>query len=101
MATTYSTTHLTESGTLDDSTLYIIDMTDTDVDLTLPAVSGLNGRYYIIKRPWDESTNILTIYAAENETINGSSSMELNTGETVGIACNESASDWINLYGAQ
>ena len=83
----YSVTTHTASGSITTSTINLADCTAADVTLTLPAVSGLTGRFYVVKRT-DASANDVIIDGAGAETIDDQATLTLSSQyDAVQLVC--------------
>lgn len=75
--------------------IYIATLTTNDRTVTLPPVSGLQGKEYIIRRD-GTGTNTLTVVPNGTDTVDDSINTLLHTdGECITLLCDESADDWI------
>lgn len=77
----FSITTVTVDYTAADKTVILADATSGTVTITLPAVSGLTGREYMIKKV-DSTANKVTIDGNGAETIDGATTQDLNTQYT-------------------
>ncbi|MCP3684529.1 MAG: hypothetical protein GY861_17830 [bacterium] len=86
----------TATGTISISeTMVLASSTGGAITLTLPAVSGNDGKEIIIQKT-SSDFNVITIDADGSEFIGGSATTTLNTqGETIRIVCHESATNWV------
>ncbi len=73
----FTVLEITSNETADaDETFYNIDATAADVTLTLPPLTGLDGRAYFIRKS-DSSDNSAIVDADGSETINGSATFTM------------------------
>lgn len=87
---------LTSNTTLDiDNQVILANAAGGSFTITLPAVSGNNGKIYTIKALSASSSTIITIDGNGAETVNGRTTIELtSTGSYVQIVCDETNSNW-------
>ena len=77
----------TANYTLTSADSYILaDATSGSITITLPAVSGISGRIYTIKRT-DSSANTVTIDGNASETIDDQTTQTLSQYDTIKIIC--------------
>lgn len=97
MATTYSVARYTSTDTIGNNTVIIIDLTESkeDGEFTLPSLSGIDGRFYIIARIDNTEFNC-TIYPDGEETIDGQSEFALFGGNSVvTLVGDEDSTNWL------
>lgn len=76
---------ITSDTTLDNTHhVVIVDATSGNVTITLPAVSGIEGRFYHIKRT-DSSVYTVTIQPDGSETIDGETSQTISQYDNIQI----------------
>ena len=82
---------ITALRTLDD-TDHVIECTANTFTITLPAVSGLTGRQYIVK---NTGAGTITLDGNASETIDGSTTQTVAAGAKMTIVCTGTA--WISI----
>lgn len=96
MSTTYSSTSVSSNLTLDTSSTIWECNISTDVTLSLPSVSGMNGTMYIISRI-DSNSATLTINPNGNETINGNNNYIIQGTGFVMLLASSASTNWMIL----
>jgi hypothetical protein len=73
-------TYTNDNLTLTDAHYTVlVDADDSNVTITLPNASGIDGRMYVIKRIDSRLVNSVTVQPQTNQTIDGASSISLSS----------------------
>jgi hypothetical protein len=96
MSTTYTSTSVSSDSTIDTSATVWECNISSDTTLSLPSVSGITGRMYIINRI-DSNQAALTINPNGSETINGNNNYIMQGTAFVMLLASSASSNWTVL----